>query len=159
VADPDQHPVVICYDGSDNAKHAIARAAALVRSGPAIVLHVWQPLAVIITRGGFGALAGRAMLPDDESEERREAEAMAAEGRELARDAGFDVEARHLRTVGSTPQAIIDAAHELGASMLVMGSRGLGGLRSALLGSVSHELVMRSHMPVLVVPPEHDHHD
>jgi nucleotide-binding universal stress UspA family protein len=109
---------------------------------------------VVMARGGFGALAGRVMLPDDEAEETEAAEAIASEGGELARAAGFEVEARHMRTVGSTPQAIMEAAPKLGASVLVVGSRGLGGLKSALLGSVSHEIVMRSHMPVLVIPPE-----
>jgi nucleotide-binding universal stress UspA family protein len=152
----DQPPILICYDGSDNAKHAIARAGELLRPGPAIVLHVWQPLAVLMARGGFGSLAGRMVMPDDEAEEHRAAEATAVEGGELARTAGFDVDARHMRTVGSTAQAIIEATQKLSPSLLVMGSRGLGGLRSALLGSVSHDLVMRSHMPVLVIPPEHD---
>lgn len=155
----DQHPILICYDGSEHARHAIERAGELVRPGPAVVIYAWQPLAVIMARSGFGALAGRAIVPDEEAEEQQEAEKIATEGGELARAAGFDTEARHRRAAESIAQAILETAGELDASLLVMGSRGLTGLRSALLGSVSHALVIHAHRPVLVVPAQRHEHD
>jgi nucleotide-binding universal stress UspA family protein len=45
-------------------------------------------------------------------------------------------------------------AEELGADLIVMGSRGLGGVRRALMGSVSDSVVRHAHCPVLVVRPE-----
>ncbi len=46
-------------------------------------------------------------------------------------------------------------AEETGADLVVMGSRGLGGIRRALMGSVSDSVVRHAHCPVLVVRNEH----
>jgi hypothetical protein len=43
---------------------------------------------------------------------------------------------------------------EISAGLIVMGSRGLGGLRRALMGSVSDSVVRHAHCPVLVVRPD-----
>jgi nucleotide-binding universal stress UspA family protein len=45
-------------------------------------------------------------------------------------------------------------AEELGAGLIVMGCRGLGGVRRALMGSVSDSVVRHAHCPVLVVRQE-----
>ena len=49
---------------------------------------------------------------------------------------------------------IVALAEELGADLIVMGSRGLGGVRRALMGSVSDSVVRHAHCPVLVVRQE-----
>ena len=51
-------------------------------------------------------------------------------------------------------QAIVHLAEELGAGLIVMGSRGLGGVRRALMGSVSDSVVHHAHCPVMIVRPE-----
>jgi nucleotide-binding universal stress UspA family protein len=51
-------------------------------------------------------------------------------------------------------QAIVRLAEEIGAGLIVMGSRGLGGVRRALMGSVSDSVVRHAHCPVMVVRPE-----
>jgi nucleotide-binding universal stress UspA family protein len=53
---------------------------------------------------------------------------------------------------GSPADALIETAEREGAEMLVVGSRGRGSLRSAVLGSVSRELAARAPCPVVVVP-------
>ncbi|MFL5990716.1 MAG: universal stress protein [Rubrobacteraceae bacterium] len=42
-------------------------------------------------------------------------------------------------------------SEEIGATMIVMGSRGLGAVRRALMGSVSDSVVRHAHCPVLVM--------
>lgn len=52
---------------------------------------------------------------------------------------------------GRVDQEIADLGEEIGAGLIVMGSRGLGGLRRALIGSVSDSVVRHAHCPVMVV--------
>ena len=53
--------------------------------------------------------------------------------------------------LGAPDREIVDLAEEIGAGLIVMGSRGLGGIRRALMGSVSDSVVRHAHCPVLVV--------
>src|ERR687897_1901878 len=75
------------------------------------------------------------------------------QGRKV-REAGGSIKEAHLRIGERRDQAIIHLAEELGAGLIVMGSRGLGGVRRALIGSVSDSVVRHAHCPVLIVRPE-----
>jgi nucleotide-binding universal stress UspA family protein len=55
---------------------------------------------------------------------------------------------------GRAASVISRVAQAEGADIIVVGRRGRGGVAELLLGSVSHELVLRSHIPVLVIEPE-----
>jgi nucleotide-binding universal stress UspA family protein len=88
-------------------------------------------------------------------------EAVKAEAQEVldeqerkVREAGGSVKEAHLRNADRRDQAIIHLAEELGAGLIVMGSRGLGGVRRALMGSVSDSVVRHAHCPVMIVRPE-----
>ncbi|HET6662470.1 MAG TPA: universal stress protein [Rubrobacter sp.] len=63
-----------------------------------------------------------------------------------------DIQA-HLK-FGRPARRIVNLAEELEAGVIVMGSRGLGGVRRALMGSVSDSVVRHAHCPVMVVRPE-----
>jgi len=69
-------------------------------------------------------------------------------------EAGGTVKEAHLRIGERRDQAIVHVAEELGAGLIVLGSRGLGGVRRALMGSVSDSVVRHAHCPVMVVRPE-----
>jgi len=69
-------------------------------------------------------------------------------------EAGGSVKEAHLRIGERRDQAVVHLAEELGAGLIVMGSRGLGGVRRALMGSVSDSVVHHAHCPVMVVRPE-----
>jgi nucleotide-binding universal stress UspA family protein len=67
--------------------------------------------------------------------------------------AGGSVAGTHLR-MGHVGLEIVALAEALGVGLIVMGSRGLGGVRRALMGSVSDSVVRHAHCPVLVVRQE-----
>ena len=50
---------------------------------------------------------------------------------------------------------IIKVSKSVHAKFIVIGSRGLSKVRRTILGSVSEYVVHHSHIPVIVVPPEH----
>jgi nucleotide-binding universal stress UspA family protein len=69
-------------------------------------------------------------------------------------EAGGTANEAHLRIGQRRDQAIVHLAEELGVGLIVMGSRGLGGVRRALMGSVSSSVVRHAHCLVLIVRPE-----
>jgi nucleotide-binding universal stress UspA family protein len=64
--------------------------------------------------------------------------------------AGGAVAGAHLRT-GGVAEEIVNLAEGLGVGLIVIGSRGRGGIRRALMGSVSDLVVRHAHCPVMVV--------
>ena len=72
-------------------------------------------------------------------------------GAELAQRADFDAEARATAAI-DTWRGVNDVAREIGAAAIVIGSRGLTGLRAVLEGSVSRQVEAHAHRLVLVVP-------
>jgi len=69
---------------------------------------------------------------------------------ERVRSAGGTVAQAHLMT-GEAAREIVHLAEDLGAGLIVMGSRGRGGIRRALMGSASDSVIRHAHCPVLVV--------
>jgi nucleotide-binding universal stress UspA family protein len=67
------------------------------------------------------------------------------------KELGGTVTESYLRRGERRDQAIVRQADEIGAGLIVMGSRGLGGFRRALMGSVSDSVVRHAHCPVLIV--------
>ena len=63
-----------------------------------------------------------------------------------------DVRIERVLVGGSAADAILDAAKR--ADAVVVGSRGVGGFRGLVLGSVSHQVAHHARCPVVVVPPE-----
>jgi nucleotide-binding universal stress UspA family protein len=84
---------------------------------------------------------------------RDEAQKELEEEVDMIRESGGQEIQAHLE-FGRPDTAIIDLAEELGAGVIVMGSRGLGGVRRALLGSNSDSVVRHAHCPVLVMRQE-----
>ncbi|HEY4426861.1 MAG TPA: universal stress protein [Solirubrobacteraceae bacterium] len=140
-----QGPVVFAYDGSELAKLAIADAGMqLAPEREALVLTVWQPFNV-----GFVPPVALPINAAETAEVRSAAQQTAAEGVSLASAAGF--ESRGL-AIEATPtwKAIVDAADEHDASLIVLGSHGRTGLAGVLIGSVAEAVAAHSRRSVLI---------
>jgi nucleotide-binding universal stress UspA family protein len=151
-------PIVIAYDGSTAARSAVHQAGLLFAPRHAIVLTAWEPgLAEFMLMPGAGGM-GSMMMPYDPSVVRdidRAAEGhahdIAEDGAQLARSEGLIAEALAVRDTADTVDALVTAAEEHHAAAIVVGSRGLKGLKSKLLGSTSSGLLSRANCPVVVV--------
>ena len=152
--DAPQGPAVLAFDGSEVAGKAIAVAAPLLGTREAVVVHVWQsPYRHTLTGR---ALAGVSELGDIVEGMESSIAAAAAEvtdaGVGLARSAGLSARGETLDSGDGVWRAVTAAAATLDAALIVSGARGLGGARSALLGSASSGLAHNAGRPVLVVP-------
>ena len=131
--------VVVGYDGSAGAKRALQRAVASARSGAAITVVTAAPLI-------YQSPTAAAMVdPRDTDECRNLLEEAAAL---LAR---LGVRARTVEAAGDPAEALSDAARDLGADLIVVGTRGRNLAASLLLGSVSARIVREAPCDVLIV--------
>jgi nucleotide-binding universal stress UspA family protein len=139
--DAPNKPILLCYDGSDDAFRAIELAGSLFPGATAVVLSVWEK---------YGVLSGIPRVDDALMQEATEQ--MAADGAERAQSAGFDATSLAVEAEHGVASAIIDAAELHDVMLIVMGTRGNTGIRSLLLGSVSHAVAHHAHRPLLIVP-------
>lgn len=150
-------PVLIAYDGSEMARAAVRRAAEFFAARPAVVATVWEPGLAAVQMGLADAMSAGAIPVDPAAVEavdrvqREQASSVAADGAELARSLGLAAEPQAVPDELDVADTLFDIARERGAAVVVVGSHGISGLRSALLGSVSRKLVERCDRPVLVV--------
>lgn len=141
-------PLVLCYDGSEAAERAIRIAPVLVGAGRAArVLYAYKPTERSL--GVAQALGGGSIDAPVHSEP--EGHEIVARGVTIARDAGFEAEPLLVAADRRSAELIANTAEELDAPAIVMGQRGLSGLKSAVLGSVSREVVNAYHRPVVIV--------
>jgi nucleotide-binding universal stress UspA family protein len=83
-------------------------------------------------------------------ENRREAKEMLEQQAKRIEESGGTIKETHLRE-GRAYEEIVEVAEEIDAGLIVMGSRGHGRLRRALMGSVSDAVVRHAHCPVTIV--------
>ncbi len=152
-----ERPVLIAYDGSDQAKGAIAEAGRVLGGRRrAVVLTVREPIESYDFAGLGGATTlDPATVSAMQDAAQNEATVIAEEGAALAREAGFLAEPRV--EVSATPwQEIVGLADELNADVIAIGSRGRTGLKKVLLGSVASAVAQHSGRSVLIVHPDTD---
>ena len=131
--------ILVGYDGSEQSKHALERAAQIVSEDGRITL---------ITAGEILPSAPRSDIESraDEIEERRR---VLAEGRERLAELG--IRADVVEALGDPTDAILQTARDLEADLIVVGTRGRNVAARVILGSVSTTIVNQAHCDVLVV--------
>ena len=146
--------ILVSYDGSADARAAIDHVARVLPGAEATVLTVWEPQRDYDGSIGIGRGLVGVYDPDPEQDAARQkvATACAAEGAALATEAGLVAVPRTAERHQGTAETILAVAGELDASVVALGTRGLGGVRGWLLGSVSHAVVQQADRAVLIVP-------
>ncbi len=143
-------PVLIAYDGSDHAKAAVVEAGRQLEAGrKAILLTVTEPMEGVPFLGAAGVPVDADSVEALFSAARAGAEKTAEEGCALAREAGLDPQPL-VATGGPVWNQIVAVADEQDADLIVIGSRGLSGLKYAVLGSVAAAVAQHSKRTVMI---------
>ncbi|WP_018025016.1 universal stress protein [Corynebacterium ulceribovis] len=139
-----QDVIVVAVDGSDASKVAVTWAAntALKRGVPLRLVSAYSMPQFLYAEG---------MLPPQELYDDLESETMEKieEARKIALDFAPELEVTHQIEEGSPIDLLLDLSAQ--CTMIVMGSRGLGGLSGMVMGSVSAAVVSHAECPVVVV--------
>ena len=136
--------ILLATDASEEARLAATTAADMAkRTGSELhVVHVGELRPVIHPeRHGYHA-RHEELREGAQRQLEKQVEEIVSTGGSVAR--------AHLR-IGRPDEEIVLLGEETGAGLIVMGSRGLGGIRRALVGSVSDSVVRHAHCPVMVV--------
>ena len=147
--------ILLATDGSEEASLATQTTVDIAEktSSQLYVVHVWESLPLLASSyGGFGYTDAESVQMMVEQAE-HEARELLDEQVEHIRDIGGTIIESYLRQ-GRPDQEIVNLAEEIRAGLIVMGSRGLSGMRRALMGSVSDSVVKHAHCPVFVVRKE-----
>ena len=133
--------ILLATDGSEEARLAATTAADLADSTDSElhVVHVGELRPTFL-----------AQTESEPAELEREARRKLDEEARRVEEAGGTLKEAHLR-LGRADEEIIELADELDAGLIVMGSRGQGRIRRALMGSVSESVVRHAHCPVTIV--------
>ena len=149
--------ILVSYDGSADAQAAIDHVARLVPGAEVAVLTVWEPYVAMLSRSGalglgMGMVGSFSESATIDAATQKAANERATEGAERATSAGLAAQPHCVCQDGDVASAVLETAAALDADLVVMGTRGLGGMRSFVLGSVSQAVVHHADRPVLVVP-------
>jgi nucleotide-binding universal stress UspA family protein len=131
--------IVVGYDGTDNSKAALDAAVELGKD-------LGEPILAVF---GYGVNPMGGEVKDLAETLKERGEKVTAEAVERAGADGAKAEAVLADQEGS--DALIAVAKDRNARMIVVGSRGEGPIRGAILGATAYRLVHTSETPVLVV--------
>ncbi len=140
--------ILLATDGSEHANLAAMTAIDLARSTGSR-LHV-----VAVGRTSPTAVY-ETYVETEYDELKHEAQQVLDEQVRKIAAAGGSVAIAHLKMDERRDEAIVHLAEDIGAGMIVIGSRGFGGMKRALMGNVADSVVRHAHCPVLVVRPTH----
>jgi nucleotide-binding universal stress UspA family protein len=147
-------PAVLAFDGSEPAERAITVAGELLAGRRAVVVHVWHSqyrrgrTATMLAHGPEDV---REIVDALDQSLEQEASDITEAGVGRARAAGLEATGDTREADAGTWRTIAAAARSHDAAVIVSGASGLGGVRSALLGSTSSGLIHNADLPVLVV--------
>lgn len=156
-AQASRETVVIAFDGSPAARRAIEEAAKVFRSSHVLVVTIWEEGLAYATPPA--PLDGMAMAPvvdpgvalEVDRSVHDHADRVSSEGAALAKSLGLEAQPLAVPDERDVATTILAVADKHQAAAIVVGSRGLSGIRARLEGSTSKALLKHAPCPVLVV--------
>ena len=152
--------ILLATDGSVDAQLAAAVAVDVANSTGSELHVVHARLTLPWTTGYYSATGPPTTSTGSEEEARQRVLQWLDDQVERIETEGGSVTQAYLRLgrpdegAITVAEQIVSLAEEIRAGLIVIGSRGLGGIRRALMGSVSDSVVRHAHCPVLVVREE-----
>jgi nucleotide-binding universal stress UspA family protein len=144
-------PLILCYDGSEGASDAIQHAGGLFPGRRALVATAWRSVAVPGSLGMGSEAAPMTNIVELDQAAAARGGRLADEGVRIAQGVGLQAEPLAVKALGSIWETIVEIADRHNAATIVMGSRGVTGLRAMFLGSVSSAVVHHADRPTLIV--------
>jgi nucleotide-binding universal stress UspA family protein len=133
--------IVVGFDGSDNARKALARAAEIANGATVAVVSATSPARLLRD-------PAQGVAPEDPADVEARTQAL-AEAREYLEGKG--ITGQYVAGHGNPADVIVQEAEESGADLIIVGTRGLNAAQRVFLGSISTNVVHHATCDVLVV--------
>jgi len=141
--------IMVALDGSSHSDKALQSAIELAKrcNAKIVLFHALQqtPLS-----GNYAAMVAKAARKAYAKIAREQADEILARARKAAKAGGLEKIEQVVRE-GDPAKIVVKRAKKLDVDLLVVGTRGLTGIKGITLGSVAHKVTAAAHCPVLVV--------
>jgi nucleotide-binding universal stress UspA family protein len=143
--------MLVCTDGSEHSKKAVKKAAKIAANYEEIevVIIYVNNVEIIPMHGGYGESVPLEMQVQYEKEKEKQGQQMLQDAVHIFRE--NNIEPATILRKGNPSDEIIKLASEENFDLVVVGSRGLGGLKKIILGSVSNAVAQEAESDVLII--------
>jgi nucleotide-binding universal stress UspA family protein len=143
--------ILVAVDGSENARRALEAAVDIAKRLKAelLIAHVVYVPGLLWSMGLPGSTIPVEKIEDDAE---RIGQQLVSNAVKFAKDGGVtNPKGETVAKLASPAQGIVELAEQSGADVIVVGTRGMGGFKKLLLGSVANSVLHYAHCSVLVV--------
>ena len=137
--------ILVCTDGSKHSQKALEETVVIAKGcnvNEVAIIHVYERYVPRLMSGDEGFISDQEMASiRGMMEEHKQEEGKKILSEALKNIEGKNIKARTVLKEGHPADTIVSIAHEEGFDMIVIGSRGLGGLKKLFLGSVSNAII------------------
>ncbi len=138
--------ILVCVDGSEQSKKALEEAALIAegcKASEVALIHVYEPRIDMFYSYEGITPEQMDLFREMRENQKKEAEKILSEALKFLE--GKNLKTRTILKEGHPSRTIVEVAREEGFDMIVLGSRGLGGLKRLFLGSVSNAVLQEAH--------------
>ena len=142
--------ILIAVDGSEHARRALETVARIAQTNPEVEATLLNVRTGAVLEPLFANDYSMITIEKLDTEQERQQTAVLDDSSRLAAALGLKV-GEPVRGYGAIPLEIVRMAQDRHVDLIAMGTRGMGALKSMLLGSVAQKVLHESAVPVLLV--------